>query len=112
MKFVRTECFRDFTDNVADPDTLVESIVDAAQRLDRSGVRPDMFGIQFAQMGTEEVTNTTLGILGDNFGARNNVRVCCQLALFCTELANALWCRRLLPLSLSTRLKAHSTLVS
>ncbi|KIM60012.1 hypothetical protein SCLCIDRAFT_975800 [Scleroderma citrinum Foug A] len=57
-----------------DPDTLVECIVDAAQRLDMSGVRPDMFGIQFAQMGAEEVTNQVLCILGDNFGARNNVR--------------------------------------
>ena len=95
MEFVGTVCFHDFIDNVADPDTLVECIVDAAQRLDMSGVRPDMFGIQFAQMGAEEVTNQVLRILGDDFGARNNVRVCCQLALSCTESANALWCRRL-----------------
>jgi len=65
-----------FIDNVADPDVLVKCIVAAAQRLDNSGVRSDMFGIQFIQMGMEAATKSALRLLGDNFAARHNIRVC------------------------------------
>lgn len=57
-----------------DPDVLVKCIVAAAQRLDDSGVRSDMFGIQFIQMGTEAATRSALRLLGDNFAARHNIR--------------------------------------
>ncbi|KAL4067141.1 hypothetical protein V8B97DRAFT_971778 [Scleroderma yunnanense] len=65
-----------------DPDLLVKCIVDAAQRLDSSGARLDIFGIQFIQMGTEDVTKRALRILGDNFGARHNVREILSTASF------------------------------
>ena len=65
-----------FIGNAADPDVLVKCIVAAAQRLDDSGVRSDMFGIQFIQMGTETATRSALRLLGDNFAARHNIRVC------------------------------------
>lgn len=61
--------------NVADPDILVKCIVDAAQRLDGGLVQPDMFSIQFIQMGTEATTKSALRVLGDNFAARHNIRV-------------------------------------
>ena len=72
-------CILMFSFNVADPAKLVECIVDAAHRLDMSGVRPDIFGIQFIQMSMEEVTNSAVHILGDSFGSSHNVRVCLQL---------------------------------
>jgi len=77
-----------FSFNVADPARLVECIVDAAHRLDMSGVRPNIFGIQFIQIGMEEVTNSALHILGDSFGASHNVRVCHQL-VYLTESTEA-----------------------
>lgn len=83
MKFVGTKWLlpHKSIDNVADPDTLVKSIVGAAQHLDKCGVRPDVFGIQFIQMGMEEVSKSVLRILGDDFGAEHNVRVCRQLVV-------------------------------
>lgn len=76
MEFVGTECLHNFIDNIADPDTLVNCIVSAAQRLDMSGARLDMFGVQFIQMGTEDDTKSILQILGDDFGVKHNVGVC------------------------------------
>lgn len=92
MEFIGIECLLpyDFIDNVADLDTVVECIIDAAQRLDNSNVRRDMFGVQFIQMCVEEDTESVLSILGDDFGAKHDVRVCCQLAYSSTESSNAL----------------------
>jgi len=92
VEFIWIECLLpyDFTDNVADPDMVVECIIDAAQRLDNSNVRPDMFGVQFIQMSVEEDTKSVLSILGDDFGAKHDIRVCFQLTHSSTESSKAL----------------------
>ena len=81
--FVRTACLHvhGSIHDVADPDILAECIVHAAQRLDQSGAQPNMFGIQFIQIGTEEVSKDVLRILGDDFRVEHNVRVCLQALL-------------------------------
>jgi len=86
--FVRTECLHvhNFIHDVADPDILAECILHAAQRLDKSGVRPNMFGIQFIQIGKEEVLKNVLRILGDYFRGEHNVKVCHQTSLSAPSL--------------------------
>jgi len=107
VAFAGTEYLRPHTllDHVADPDTLVECIVGAAKRLDNSGVRPDVFGIQLIQLGEDEGTKSAL--LLDDFRNKYNVRVCGQLAYRLHHLILRFRKLRLPPRS--TLPKAYST---
>ncbi|KAG6330684.1 hypothetical protein ID866_8402 [Astraeus odoratus] len=63
------------TDGAAtDYDDLVQAIVDAAHRLDRAGVREDMFGIQFVQIGTDEDAAQALRALDDELEGKYRIR--------------------------------------
>ncbi|KAL4077549.1 hypothetical protein J3A83DRAFT_4046134, partial [Scleroderma citrinum] len=63
------------TDGAAtDHDELVQCIVETAQRLDNSGVKQDMFGIQFVQIGTDEAAAEALRALDDNLEGTYKIR--------------------------------------
>jgi len=51
-----------------------EVIIDAARRLDRTGVAPHRFGIQFAQIGDDEDASIALRELDDGIAAVNGIR--------------------------------------
>ncbi|KIJ61189.1 hypothetical protein HYDPIDRAFT_116160 [Hydnomerulius pinastri MD-312] len=63
------------TDGVAtDQEDLERHIVDTAHRLDRNGVREDMFGIQFIQIGTDEDAAEVLHALDDHLVDHYKIR--------------------------------------
>ncbi|KIJ61245.1 hypothetical protein HYDPIDRAFT_31547 [Hydnomerulius pinastri MD-312] len=63
------------TDGVAtDQEDLERHIVDTAHRLDRNGVREDMFGIQFVQIGTDEAAAEVLHALDDHLVDHYKIR--------------------------------------
>ncbi|KAF9228098.1 hypothetical protein BS17DRAFT_692358 [Gyrodon lividus] len=63
------------TDGVAtDQGELERSIVEAAHRLDRNGVREDAFGIQFVQIGTDQAAADVLHALDDHLVDHYKIR--------------------------------------
>ncbi|KAH7882190.1 hypothetical protein F5I97DRAFT_1931907 [Phlebopus sp. FC_14] len=63
------------TDGVAtDQEELERCIVETAHRLERAGVREDMFGIQFVQIGTDEAAAELLRVLDDQLVDHYKIR--------------------------------------
>ncbi|KAL4067140.1 hypothetical protein V8B97DRAFT_971872 [Scleroderma yunnanense] len=65
------------TDGAAtDYDTLVQCIVNTARRLERNGLKDDMFGIQFIQIGTDAAAAEALRALDFDLEETYKIRVC------------------------------------
>lgn len=60
----------------ADHDVLVQCIADTVLRLERSGVKEDMFSIQFVQIGKDVTTAESLRALDFNPLDTDKIRVC------------------------------------
>lgn len=60
----------------ADYDVLVQCTVDTALRLERSGVKEEMFSIQFVQIGKDVAAAESLRALGFGIEDTHKIRVC------------------------------------